>query len=52
MPLHDALFCETSPSPVKYAMARLGLCAEDIRLPLLPASPNGPRESRRRPRAS
>jgi 4-hydroxy-tetrahydrodipicolinate synthase len=32
------LFCETSPSPVKYAMARLGLCAEDIRLPLLPAS--------------
>lgn len=38
MPLHEALFCETSPSPVKYAMARLGLCAEDIRLPLLPAS--------------
>ena len=37
-PLMDALFCETSPSPVKYAMARLGLCAEDIRLPLLPAS--------------
>ncbi len=38
MPLHEALFCEASPSPVKYAMARLGLCAEDIRLPLLPAS--------------
>ena len=37
-PLMDALFCETSPSPVKYAMARLGLCAEEIRLPLLPAS--------------
>lgn len=37
-PLMEALFCETSPSPVKYAMARLGLCAEDIRLPLLPAS--------------
>jgi 4-hydroxy-tetrahydrodipicolinate synthase len=39
IPLHEALFYETSPSPVKYAMARLGLCAEDIRLPLLPASP-------------
>lgn len=38
MPLMQALFCETSPSPVKYAMARLGLCEEDIRLPLLPAS--------------
>ena len=38
MPLFDALFCETSPSPVKYAMAQLGLCDEEIRLPLLPAS--------------
>lgn len=38
LPLMDALFCETSPQPVKYAMARLGKCAEDIRLPLLPAS--------------
>lgn len=38
LPLMDALFCETSPSPAKYAMARLGKCAEDIRLPLLPAS--------------
>ena len=39
LPLMQALFCETSPSPAKYAMARLGKCAEDIRLPLLPASP-------------
>lgn len=38
LPLMDALFCETSPQPVKYAMARLGICQEDIRLPLLPAS--------------
>ena len=38
LPLMDALFCETSPSPAKYAMARLGKCAEEIRLPLLPAS--------------
>ena len=38
LPLMDALFCETSPSPAKYAMARMGKCAEEIRLPLLPAS--------------
>ena len=38
MPLTDALFCETSPQPVKYAMARLGHGTEDVRLPLLPAS--------------
>ena len=38
LPLMDALFCETSPSPAKYAMVRMGKCAEEIRLPLLPAS--------------
>jgi len=38
VPLIRALFCESSPSPIKYAMARLGHCAEDIRLPLLPAT--------------
>ena len=38
MPLHDALFCETSPQPVKYAAHRLGLCEADVRLPLVPAS--------------
>jgi len=36
MPLHEALFCETSPAPVKYAASLLGLCAEDCRLPLAP----------------
>ncbi len=38
MPLHDALFCESNPGPVKYAASRLGLCAEDVRLPLAPIS--------------
>jgi len=38
VPLIRALFCESSPSPIKYAMARLGHCAEDIRLPLLSAT--------------
>jgi len=36
MPLHDALFCEANPGPVKYAASRLGLCEPDTRLPLAP----------------
>jgi 4-hydroxy-tetrahydrodipicolinate synthase len=35
MPLHDALFVETSPAPVKYAASVLGRMAEDVRLPLV-----------------
>ncbi|MXV44223.1 4-hydroxy-tetrahydrodipicolinate synthase [Saccharibacter sp. 17.LH.SD] len=35
MPLHDALFSETSPGPVKYALSRLGLCTSTLRLPLV-----------------
>jgi 4-hydroxy-tetrahydrodipicolinate synthase len=38
MPLHDSLFCETSPSPVKYAASLLGKCEETVRLPLAPLS--------------
>ena len=36
--MHDALFCETSPAPVKYAASLLGLCSEEVRLPLAEAS--------------
>ena len=39
-PLFSALFVESSPAPVKYAASRLGLCGEDVRLPLLKASKN------------
>jgi 4-hydroxy-tetrahydrodipicolinate synthase len=35
VPLHRALFLETSPAPVKYAAARLDRCAPDVRLPLV-----------------
>ena len=35
----NALFVETSPSPVKYVMNRLKLCENVLRLPLLIASP-------------
>jgi 4-hydroxy-tetrahydrodipicolinate synthase len=38
MPLHTALFVETSPAPVKYAASLLGLCEFDVRLPLVPPS--------------
>src|ERR671923_1763548 len=38
MPLHDALFVETSPGPVKYAASLLGLCSAETRLPLAPVS--------------
>jgi len=37
-PLMKGLFCETNPIPVKYAASRLGLCANEVRLPLVPAS--------------
>jgi 4-hydroxy-tetrahydrodipicolinate synthase len=36
MPLHDALFVESNPGPVKYAASKLGLCNGDTRLPLAP----------------
>jgi 4-hydroxy-tetrahydrodipicolinate synthase len=38
MPLHDAMFCETSPGPVKYAASLLGVCTEELRLPMVPPS--------------
>jgi 4-hydroxy-tetrahydrodipicolinate synthase len=36
MPLHHALFVESSPGPVKYAASLLGLCEPQARLPLVP----------------
>jgi len=36
MPLHDALFVESNPGPVKYAAEKLGLCSGETRLPLAP----------------
>jgi 4-hydroxy-tetrahydrodipicolinate synthase len=38
MPLHNAMFVEPNPTPVKWAVARLGLIDRGIRLPLLPLS--------------
>jgi 4-hydroxy-tetrahydrodipicolinate synthase len=41
MPLHTALFCESSPAPTKYALSRLGRCTDEVRLPLVPLSASG-----------
>ena len=35
LPLHSHLFIEPSPAPVKWAMARLGLCGGALRLPVI-----------------
>ncbi len=34
MPVHSALFCESSPGPVKYAAELLGICGRETRQPL------------------
>jgi 4-hydroxy-tetrahydrodipicolinate synthase len=39
LPLLQALFIETNPIPVKAAMALMGLCSAEIRLPLCEMSP-------------
>lgn len=37
-PLHKAMFCEPSPAPAKYACSLLGLCTDEVRLPIVPCS--------------
>ncbi|MEK7265823.1 MAG: 4-hydroxy-tetrahydrodipicolinate synthase [Pseudomonadota bacterium] len=34
-PLNEVLFLETNPAPVKYAMSLMGLCSDELRLPLV-----------------
>ncbi|MGI6244400.1 MAG: 4-hydroxy-tetrahydrodipicolinate synthase [Pseudochelatococcus sp.] len=38
LPLHTALFIDTNPSPVKYALARVGRIRDEVRLPMVPVS--------------
>ena len=40
MPVHKHLFVEPNPVPLKWAMARMGLCGGTLRLPLWPLSEN------------
>jgi len=39
LPLHRQLFVEANPIPVKWALAELGLITNELRLPLVPLSP-------------
>jgi 4-hydroxy-tetrahydrodipicolinate synthase len=39
LPLHRRLFVEANPIPVKWALAAMGLIANELRLPLVPLSP-------------
>ena len=41
LPMHKHLFCESSPAPTKWAMARLGLCGAALRLPITPLTDAG-----------
>jgi 4-hydroxy-tetrahydrodipicolinate synthase len=34
-PIHDSMFIESNPSPVKYAAKLLNLCEDEVRLPLV-----------------
>ena len=36
--LHKGLFLDASPAPTKFALAHIGLCADDVRLPIAPCS--------------
>lgn len=38
MPLYHACFVESNPIPVKAALSLMGLCRDEMRLPLLPAT--------------
>jgi 4-hydroxy-tetrahydrodipicolinate synthase len=41
LPLHQQLFCEPSPAPVKWALAQMGRCTPGVRLPLVPLTAAG-----------
>jgi 4-hydroxy-tetrahydrodipicolinate synthase len=47
MPVHKHLFVEANPIPVKWAMARMGLCGGTLRLPMTPLSAQRARGRRR-----
>jgi 4-hydroxy-tetrahydrodipicolinate synthase len=36
--LHDAMFCESSPGPIKFAANKLGFCSAEARQPIVEIS--------------
>ena len=43
LPLHQAIFCEASPAPAKWALSHMGLIQNELRLPMIPLSDAGQR---------
>ena len=41
LPVHRQLFCEPSPAPTKWALAQMGLCGAQLRLPIVPLTDGG-----------
>jgi 4-hydroxy-tetrahydrodipicolinate synthase len=41
LPLHKQLFCEPSPAPTKWALAQMGRCTPQVRLPITPLTEAG-----------
>lgn len=39
VPFIKAIFAETNPTPIKYALSKIGICENELRLPQAPASP-------------
>lgn len=39
VPLHNIMFCETNPGPVKFALSLMGFCRPELRLPLVEPQP-------------
>jgi 4-hydroxy-tetrahydrodipicolinate synthase len=35
-PLHRDLFCAPNPAPAKYVLSKLGICEDEVRLPMTP----------------
>ncbi|XXQ68587.1 4-hydroxy-tetrahydrodipicolinate synthase [Neisseriaceae bacterium B1] len=44
IPIYDVMFCEPSPAAAKFGAAQLGVCAEHVRLPILPLTADGQRK--------
>ena len=44
MPVHQAMFCEASPGPVKYAAELLGKCSSEMRLPMCEIAENSKKQ--------
>jgi 4-hydroxy-tetrahydrodipicolinate synthase len=52
VPLMRALFLESNPGPVKSLLADMGICANELRLPLVPVEPETAKQVRHAAKAA